>query len=350
MKLKEFKRNLNSRGIDAAALFNISFTTSDPSIKYFTGSSCEHATLIIPKSKRDTLYLPPMELAGAKTSINAKPLTKEFHELFKGIKTKNLGVNRKKIPEYYTARIRKETGAKISDVSKSIIELRKKKTQHEMENITNACKETDRILTEVYSEMSKKKIRTESELAGRILYHMSSRGYQPSFPPIVANRKNGGKPHHTPTTQRIRKGFCYIDFGLWNKGYTSDITRTIYFGKPSKKEKEIYDKVLHAQEEAISAVRPGIMARQVDAAARESLGSLAKHFLHGLGHGIGVEVHERPYLNEKSLEIIENGQAFTIEPGIYTKRYGIRIEDDILVHSRAKILTKAPKELLCFPI
>ena len=128
MKISQFKKYLKQQEIDHASLFNISFSTSDPSVKYFTGFECEHGTLIIPKSRREIFYIPQMEVSRAKGSrMNVKPLAKDFHEIFSNVNSKVMGVNRKKIPDYYVSKLRKETGARIVDVGKKIRELRKKK-------------------------------------------------------------------------------------------------------------------------------------------------------------------------------------------------------------------------------
>ena len=132
-----------------------------------------------------------------------------------------------------------------------------------------------------------------------------------------------------------------MDLGVKHKNYCSDITRTVYLGKPSKKEKDDYNKVLKLQEELIKSKE--LDAKKLDSKARKILG---KDFIHGLGHGIGIEIHEKPLLTQKTKDKLKNNMVFTIEPGLY-KKQGIRIEDDILIKNNKKIqLTKTRKNLI----
>jgi Xaa-Pro aminopeptidase len=177
-------------------------------------------------------------------------------------------------------------------------------------------------------------------------------GLKTSFKPIVASGRNSANPHHD-NTGKLSKGFCIIDFGIKYNGYCSDITRTIYFGKPTTKETEIYDTVLGANNKCINSVKCGMKCSDADKLCRKVLGKYSDKFIHGLGHGIGVEIHEGPTLNSKSKDVLKDGMVFTIEPGVYIKNIGgVRIEDDVvlLYNGEKKVLTKTTKKLLCFKI
>jgi len=138
-----------------------------------------------------------------------------------------------------------------------------------------------------------------------------------------------------------------IDFGVKYKGYCSDITRTIYLGRPKKAEKKIYNLVLSSQLKAIEKIKENILCSEADKQARKVLGKYKKIFIHGLGHGIGIEPHELPNLSTKSTDKFKQKMVFTIEPGIYSShKFGIRIEDDILLDKNIKILTKTNKNLI----
>ena len=165
-----------------------------------------------------------------------------------------------------------------------------------------------------------------------------------AFKTIVASGKNSSFPHHTTKNKKLQRGFCIIDYGVRYKGYCSDTTRTVYLGKPSKKEVEIYNKVLQVQKDAIFMLEPGKTCGEIDASVRKVLGD---RFTHGLGHGVGIEIHEMPSFQPDSKHVLENNMVFTIEPGVYYESiYGIRIEDTVLLKGKAVCLTKAPKGLL----
>jgi Xaa-Pro aminopeptidase len=171
--------------------------------------------------------------------------------------------------------------------------------------------------------------------------------YDLSFDPIVAFNENAAKPHALPSKKRLNyQDLILVDAGLKYKRYCSDRTRTATFSKDisfskeqkfnSKKEQKIYDTVLKAQEAAIKIVKPGVKAKKIDQAAREVIekAGFGKYFIHSTGHGVGLDIHELPYISKKSEIILEENMIFTIEPGIYIpNKFGVRIEDMICVTS-----------------
>jgi Xaa-Pro aminopeptidase len=177
--------------------------------------------------------------------------------------------------------------------------------------------------------------------------------YDLSFDPIVAINANAAKPHATPTKQKLKKGdLLLVDAGLKYKRYCSDRTRTVFadkgfgfgtkqrFGR--KKIQKAYDTVLKAHDRAIRKARSGMKAREVDALTRDLIekAGFGKYYVHSTGHGVGLDIHEMPYIASKSDTIIEDGMVFTIEPGIYIPgEFGIRIEDMVaMVGSKARVL------------
>ncbi len=192
----------------------------------------------------------------------------------------------------------------------------------------------------------------EREFAAELEYIARTMGADGmSFPTIVASGKRSALPHGTASAAPLpRRGFVTLDFGIMHKGYCSDMTRTVYLGKPTRAEREAYAAVLAAEEAGIAAVRPGIGAAKVDAAARSVLrkAGLAKYFTHSTGHGVGMEIHEGPRLGAKAADVLREGMVVTIEPGVYLPgQFGIRIEDMVVVEAGgARVLTPAPKELL----
>ena len=172
-----------------------------------------------------------------------------------------------------------------------------------------------------------------------------------SFPPIVAVGVNAARPHARPTTTtRIGDDdFVLVDWGASGQPYKSDLTRVLVTGKVTPKFETIYRTVLTAQERAIAAIRPGVPAQQVDALARTVIeaAGYGDFFDHGLGHGVGMQIHEAPRLRKESPDLLEPGMVVTVEPGIYLPDWGgIRIEDDVLVTPDGReVLSHIPKSL-----
>jgi len=175
---------------------------------------------------------------------------------------------------------------------------------------------------------------TESHLAGLIDLEIRKLGSKNSFETIVAFGPNASKPHHQPTTRKLKKNdTILIDFGAIYKGYCSDITRCFTIGSPSAFYQKVYNAVKRAQAAAIKTIKPGIEIDKVDAAARKVIAEAGlTTYGHGTGHGLGLEVHELPVVSGKTKGKLLPGQVITIEPGVYIpNKLGVRIEDDILV-------------------
>jgi Xaa-Pro aminopeptidase len=216
-----------------------------------------------------------------------------------------------------------------------------------VKKVSKACDITVKILKELIKKLKKNKFETEIDVENFLKTRTEDLECKLAFPPIIASGKNGYNMHHKPSKSKLVKGFLVVDFGVKYKGYCSDCTRTFYIGKPSKKEKRLYNLVLDAQLTAINEVKPGIHASDLDAIARSHMQDYVKKFIHGLGHGVGKKIHQNPYLSPRSKSKLKKGQIITIEPGLYFKgKYGIRIEDTVLVKEKAYILTKLDKKLV----
>ena len=169
-----------------------------------------------------------------------------------------------------------------------------------------------------------------------------------SFPTIVASGERSAFPHGTASDAKLpRRGFVTLDFGVILNGYCSDMTRTVHLGRPTEREREAYDAVLAAQENAVAAVAAGRKAGDVDEAARSVLreAKLADYFTHSTGHGVGLEIHESPRIAMAQQTLLTKGMVITIEPGIYIPgEFGLRIEDTVVVQRRGcQVLTPATK-------
>jgi Xaa-Pro aminopeptidase len=213
-------------------------------------------------------------------------------------------------------------------------DLRAVKDADEIERIRTAARLADAALHEVLDRGLVG--RTEREVALDLEFTQRRLGAEAvSFPPIVAAAAHGALPHARPRNEAIPAGtLVVVDWGCELDGYCSDCTRTFATGELDPRDREIYDLVAHAQEEALAAVRPGPTGRDVDAVARDiiSRAGHAEHFGHGLGHGVGMAVHEGPRLATTSTATLAAGNVVTVEPGVYVPgAVGVRIEDLVAV-------------------
>ncbi len=190
---------------------------------------------------------------------------------------------------------------------------------------------------------------TEKELEALLTYEIQRNGGRgTSFPPIVGVGPRAARPHGTPGMVKMEEdNFVLIDWGADYQFYKSDLTRVLFYGKVPAKMRKMYDVCLKAQLAAIDKIKPGVIMSDIDKAARSVIAKAGwgKQFAHGLGHGIGLDIHESPRLNSLSHRPLEPGMIVTVEPGIYFTGFGgVRIEDDILVTKDGhKVLTSVPK-------
>lgn len=241
-------------------------------------------------------------------------------------------------------------GAELVESSGLLTHLRECKTRDEWRRMERAQAIAERSLARVLEEC--KPGVTEKALERRLLHAFEDEGAEgPSFPPIIASGPNAALPHAVPGERRLKKGdFVIFDLGALVEGYASDMTRTVVLGRASDRQREVYQTVLEAQRRAISRVRPGAKAKTLDKAARSWIEKAGhgKRFGHGLGHGVGLEVHETPFMGPNSKDVLRPGMVVTVEPGIYIKGWGgVRIEDMVLVKRNGRqILGSFPKHLM----
>ncbi len=193
---------------------------------------------------------------------------------------------------------------------------------------------------------------TEIEIANFLDFRMRELGAAGlSFDTILASGINSSKPHAHPMHKPVELGEAItMDFGCLYDHYVSDMTRTIYLGHVSDEQAEIYNTVLKANQALIDQAKAGLGFRDFDKIPRDIIveAGYGEYFTHGIGHGIGLDIHEEPYFSQTSKEVIKTGMVLTDEPGIYIEgKYGVRIEDDILItDTGCELLTLAPKELI----
>ena len=245
-----------------------------------------------------------------------------------------------------------EAGVELVAAGGLVEQLRSVKDRDELDAIGRAAALTD----EVYEHLCRRGLvgRTEREVAIDLEREMRELGAEgASFPSIVASGAHGSLPHASPRDERIASGaLVIVDMGCVLDGYCSDCTRTFATGRLSKQGREVYELVLEAQQTALVAVAAGAHCRAVDSIAREAIAAAGheQHFGHGLGHGVGLEVHERPRLSPSAGEddLLAAGNVVTVEPGVYLPgSLGVRIEDLVAVGSDGpEVLSRFPKGLI----
>lgn len=228
--------------------------------------------------------------------------------------------------------------------------MRARKSKKEIELITKAQEITDSTFKKIIPYI--KEGITETELACTLESMLISNGADGlAFTSIVAFGENTSMPHARRTNKKLEKNMpIMLDFGAKYYGYCSDMTRTIFFGKPSEEFMNIYEAVKNAQEYALSNVKAGMTGKKCDALARDFLANaeLSKYFIHSLGHSLGIDIHEFPNFSPRCDAVISDSMVMTVEPGVYLPgKFGVRIEDLIYFDEMGiKNLTKSPKKLI----
>ena len=279
-----------------------------------------------------------------------EPLIETLTALAEKEKMRTLGVESRHLRAAAYIKLSEKLGEVVKANSALVEEVRAVKDSGEIMALTAAARLGDKIFPRLLERVRPGV--TERELALEIEVMFRRDGASGvSFEPIVASGPNSAIPHAGATDRKLRPGdLLKLDFGCVLNGYCSDMTRTVVLGKPSARQKEIYELVRTAQQAALDSLRPGMTGMEADAAAREVFAAAARAelFIHNLGHGVGLEVHERPTLGTKSQQKLRSGMVFTIEPGLYESGFGgVRIEDMVVMGENGpEILTKAPKEII----
>lgn len=330
--------------------------TKIPNVKYFSGFQGDSSALLIGKNFRklitDGRYTEQAIIQAKNFTLveQNEGLYKKIVDEIKISGCKKIGFEGLIMTVAHHSYLKKE----LDDVEFKSVELdtlRQVKDAAEIENIRKACKIADDAFTKIL-EVIKPGIR-EIDIAADLEYFMRKLGAEtPSFTTIVASGWRGSLPHGTATDKKIRAGeLVTMDFGAIYNGYCSDITRTICVGRASDEQKKIYNLVLDAQLYGLEIITAGKGGKEIDAAVRERLDNAGygRFFVHGLGHGVGLEIHEEPRLSKLSkCEKLLPNMIVTDEPGIYIENFGgVRIEDTVLVTSgKAQALTRSPKTLI----
>jgi Xaa-Pro dipeptidase len=326
-------------------------------ITYFTGFNGATA-LLIPKDDQNTLYVSGTNFEQAKHEVKEAKIEqlKRGENLFQKISQDTKSAPNAKLAVDCITIENWRVLAKAVDNENSLLpagsiikNLRAVKTPEEIEFIRKACQIADNGITTAYETIQPGV--TEQEVAAEVEYTMRKAGSTgTAFDTIITSGANCAFPHGTCKSRIIENSdLVVVDLGATVDGYRSDITRTFTAGKVSSKQQEIYGTVKAAQDLAFKAVKAGVKASEVDATARGIIGraGFGDCFVHNLGHGVGLDIHEAPTLSPDSKDVLEAGNVVTDEPGVYIVGFGgIRIEDTVLVtEGGAEKLTNAPYTL-----
>lgn len=282
--------------------------------------------------------------------MHKTPMTDTLSEVVRGMGITRLGFESERITFALFDSISKALeGVAMLPVKGLVESLRMIKTQEEIDLIAEAVRITDDAFDHILG-MIKPGV-AEAEIAGELMAYMIKRDMRPSFDFIVASGVRGALPHGVASDKAIERGdLVTLDFGGFYKRYTSDMTRTVAVGAPSDQQKRMYDLVLAAQLAGIEAARAGVTGAEVDRASRAIIEEAGHgdHFGHGLGHSVGLEVHENPRFSQTDSRVIQPGMVITVEPGVYVPGCGgVRIEDIVVItDGDAKVLTRSPKHLI----
>ncbi len=270
------------------------------------------------------------------------PMAKAVETLIKKLKSvRTISVEKSSSLAVFEA-LKKHVKVRLKTVDNIIESVRKIKDSSEIAAVAAAAKIAARALKQTTAYI--KTGTTENELAGRLDFHIRRAAATNSFETIVAFGPNASRPHHRPTSRKLKKNdTVLIDFGVRFNGYCCDITRCFIVGRPDPFYKKAYNAVHRAHAAALRLIKAGVTVKKIDAAAKKVISKYnLPLYSHGTGHGLGLEVHEQPIISALSKDKLRPGMVLTIEPAVYIPgKLGIRIEDNILVtKTGCKILTR----------
>ncbi|MFH1478361.1 MAG: Xaa-Pro peptidase family protein [Candidatus Omnitrophota bacterium] len=332
----------------------------EKNIAYLTGVKGESSLLICSKDKfilvTDPRYMEEYAPKKPLYRLNIIKGAADIYTLISSIcsskKWKNIGFESHAFTYDSYIKFKKSLSNAYLKARPGLIEkLRAIKDTEEIRALRNACNKGVTIMN--YAMKALRPSLTEKDVKFKIDSFMIKRSFiKAGFDIIVASGKNSSKPHAAISDKRLKNGeMALIDLGAMSCGYNSDLTRTIYLGRIDRKYLKLYNIVLDAQKKAIESIRPGLKASYIDNISRNYINhkGLGRYFIHSLGHGIGLEVHENPSISKNSNAILEENMAITIEPGLYIPGWGgIRIEDDILITNKGcEVLTKGCNKTSC---
>jgi Xaa-Pro aminopeptidase len=333
MKVRELQQRMRKKGVDSCVLFS-----NTPNFFYFAQQDFSGA-VVVPKNGAMTFVASQLDAPRGKVKVWSKG---KLHDTLGRVVRGTVGVDKDMMTVKQYAAFRKAFHQPGIDLSGFINDLRRTKTALEIRMLGRACKTTEEIMNDCITRF--RKFNTERDAANFLRKLAIEHDCELAFEPIVATAGYASIPHHRPRRVKLRKGFCIIDFGVKHRGYCADLTRTIYIGRPGRRVRDIFNTTQLVQQDVINMVAPGVKTDALYRAAKEGLG---KNLIHGLGHGVGIEIHEAPKLTSEDSQELAAGNVITIEPGSYQPRgFGIRLEDMVLVTKKGCRLLSKQQEFI----
>jgi Xaa-Pro aminopeptidase len=352
-RLAQLKKIIGKEGLDGLLI------SSRPNTFYYTGFTGTTSKCLVTRGNaylvvdfRYTAQAKEQATAGIEVIELETDANDLLNKLCTGHRVESLGIEGEDITfsGYRSLRESLKEVKAMKDVQASLGRVRIIKDSGEILLIQKAVDIADNAFQEVLAVI-KPGVR-ECEVALELEYKMKKMGASGvSFETIVASGPRSALPHGVAGIRQLQAGDAIVmDFGAVYKGYCSDMTRTVFLGAPTQQMKEIYGIVLQAQTEALQKAAENMTGKQLDRVSREIIygAGFEKCFGHGLGHGVGIEIHENPRISPKGEEVLEKGMVFTVEPGIYVENVGgVRIEDMVVLgDDGAGILTRSTKEMV----
>ncbi len=329
---------------------------SMPNRFYMTDFLCDSGLVFITKNDAvfftDFRYLEKAKEVSSVNVLNSKDWTEQINALIEKhgiteilIETENVSVAKFDL-------LKQKLNSEIlnaDELSKQLRLLRSQKSEKELSFIKAAQEITDSTFSYILPRIELG--RTERDIMLDMEFYLRKMGSEGiSFDFIVVSGKNTSLPHGVPSDKVIEKGdFITMDFGAVKNGYRSDMTRTVAVGSITDEQRRVYDTVLKAQTAALNAIKTGVVCRDIDKIARDIIErDYAGCFGHGLGHSVGIEIHEAPCFNTRDDTVLLDNTVLTVEPGIYLEgKFGVRIEDMVVVNQNGcENLTKSDKNLI----
>lgn len=347
-KVKKIQDFLNSTA--AALVF------SQPNRFYLTDFLCDSGLVFITKNDAvfftDFRYLEKAKEVSAVRVSDSKNWSEQVNALIEKYGIREMLIETDYVSVAKFDLLKQKLNAEIlivDELSKQLRILRSQKSDKELSFIKSAQEMTDNTFSYILPRIEVG--RTERDIMLDMEFYLRKLGSEGiSFDFIVVSGKNTSLPHGVPSNKKIEKGdFITMDFGAVKNGYRSDMTRTVAVGDVTNEQRTVYDTVLKAQTAALKAIKTGVVCRDIDKIARDIIeNDYAGCFGHGLGHSVGIEIHESPCLNTRDDTILLNNMVLTVEPGIYLEgRFGVRIEDMVIVNQNGcENITKSDKNLI----
>jgi Xaa-Pro aminopeptidase len=350
-RIARVRAGLGDAAVDAVLITNLT------NVRYLSGFSGSNGAMLISRDDA-TFFSDPRYRAraadlvqGAEIVIYKDHLSDDLTGRLTRAGVHKLGVEAATVTlAQQKSLTEKLAGVELVPVSDLVENIRRIKEPGELELIRRAAQLADRGFTWVTENLTPGM--TETQIALELEVTMRKAGAEDvSFEPIVGSGPLSAHIHHTPSARTLEKGdLVLFDFGARVDGYCSDLTRTVVLGPSSDEQRELYDLVLRAQKAGIDAAAPGVRCADVDAAARAVIddAGMGDEFGHGLGHGLGLDIHEDPAFTRISEDTLQGGEVMTVEPGVYViGTGGVRIEDCVVIDSSgATLLSEAPKDRL----